>query len=716
MIPRIRIILSRINFSVCCILGLFLFVPGEGFANWLQVIGRMHPLLLHFPIALIFIYAFWKIISPNSNQIIVEDNPNADDILLIGSLSASISALMGLILSQDGSYTADGLFWHEWLGSVTAFGSYFWYTSRNYITNSGALHRIAPVIMLVSVTLSGHFGAGITHGTNFIMAPLTQNEPEEEVIFDSARVFTHLVRPILKEKCFACHNSRKAKGELVMETSESLRSGGESGMLWDTLNTDQSLILQRIFLPEDDEEHMPPIEKNQLSDYEIEVIEEWVIDGAHFEKLATSYPPEHPLYRLTAEKFLAAEEANKYAFNEADSELIESLNSSNRSVAKIAGNSPALAVSFFSGQEFSLDHVRDLQKIGEQIVQFNAAKTHLTDDALKLIGEFKNLEKLNLNFTDISGNGISSLSGLKKLNEIALSGIALNVSELQVLGDLDELNKVFIWSTGLSSSDIIELKSRFPLIEIETGFDATEVVIPLPTPLIRNKKKIFSENEDLVVDHYISDVELRYTLDSSEPDSVSSPLYNNDLTLSGNIVFKVKAFKEGWKSSETVSKTFLQSSFNPSEVSLLTEPDKKYSGNGSETLFDHEEGTFYHADGNWIGYLGRPFEALLTLQGTPMPGSITISCLNSIGSSIMPPRTIELWYGNDPEKLKLWKKESIEMPSAYSPQDFAFYSYDLPSTSYEYLKLIIQPVSKLPAWHSNIGKPGWVFIDELLLN
>jgi len=165
MIFKLRTILSNINFFVCCLLAFFLFATGGPFAAWFHVLGRMHPLLLHFPIALIIIYAFWKVIIPVSDQALQlpTEKINADDILLIGSLTASFSALMGLILSQEGSYVADGVFWHKWLGSLTAFGTYLWYSFRSYLNNIRLLNRIVPAAIAVLIIVSGHIGAGITH-------------------------------------------------------------------------------------------------------------------------------------------------------------------------------------------------------------------------------------------------------------------------------------------------------------------------------------------------------------------------------------------------------------------------------------------------------------------------------------------------------------------------------------------------------------------------
>ena len=51
---------------------------------------------------------------------------------------------------------------------------------------------------------------------------------------------------------------------------------------------------------------------------------------------------------------------------------------------------------------------------------------------------------------------------------------------------------------------------------------------------------------------------MHYTLDGSDPDSVSSPVYDGSLLLPKHGTFKVKAFKKGWISSETVETYFFK--------------------------------------------------------------------------------------------------------------------------------------------------------------
>lgn len=93
-------------------------------------------------------------------------------------------------------------------------------------------------------------------------------------------VFQHVILPILDAKCNKCHNEEKSKGDLRMDTFEMAMKGGENGANFVPGKPAESLSIQRIDLPLDDDEHMPPDGKDQLTPEEITILRWWVQQGA----------------------------------------------------------------------------------------------------------------------------------------------------------------------------------------------------------------------------------------------------------------------------------------------------------------------------------------------------------------------------------------------------------------------------------------------------
>jgi len=72
----------------------------------------------------------------------------------------------------------------------------------------------------------------------------------------------------------------KIRGGLRLTSSEGLRRGGDLGPSIDDAQLDKSLLLRMISY-EDDDHQMPP--KAKLSPGEIEVLRQWVLEGATYD-------------------------------------------------------------------------------------------------------------------------------------------------------------------------------------------------------------------------------------------------------------------------------------------------------------------------------------------------------------------------------------------------------------------------------------------------
>lgn len=111
------------------------------------------------------------------------------------------------------------------------------------------------------------------------------------------------IRPILSEKCFACHGFDKTKrqGDLRLDTREGALADADSGMpAIKPGNVSESELIRRI-LATDEGEMMPPAESGkQLSDDQKKVLMKWVEQGANYEAhWAFAAPKKSPLPPLS---------------------------------------------------------------------------------------------------------------------------------------------------------------------------------------------------------------------------------------------------------------------------------------------------------------------------------------------------------------------------------------------------------------------------------
>jgi hypothetical protein len=129
-------------------------------------------------------------------------------------------------------------------------------------------------------------GAGVAGAGAGVGAPLgapgTPPAPAAVAAADPEKpVYETLIHPIFASRCIGCHGEEKTKGKLKMHTFEALMKNGDSGEA--TIvpgKSAESLIIKRAALPLEEDEHMPPSNKDQLSEKEVAILKWWIDGGA----------------------------------------------------------------------------------------------------------------------------------------------------------------------------------------------------------------------------------------------------------------------------------------------------------------------------------------------------------------------------------------------------------------------------------------------------
>ncbi len=143
----------------------------ETWARLIRFIGKFHPVVIHFPIALLMsallaqiLAAVWQY--PRSLEA-------ARVFILIGAPTAVLSAALGWATAVNARYVGeltDILFRHRWLGTGTAVVALLTLiaSERYWRTPTPARRKVfmaALVGAALLAGLTGHFGATLIHGT-----------------------------------------------------------------------------------------------------------------------------------------------------------------------------------------------------------------------------------------------------------------------------------------------------------------------------------------------------------------------------------------------------------------------------------------------------------------------------------------------------------------------------------------------------------------------
>lgn len=274
---------------------------------WLwQLLARLHPLMVHFPIGLLCVALLLELVDWKRKS---EGMKEAIKILTwIGGASAVISVIFGLMLANQEESAGDNLNIHKWAGIATmvlALLAIFALRSNNKKAFRGLLFT-----SVLGVSFAGHFGAMLTHGDDYLSSVLPGGTKEvvpeanqAQFVLASAQgplspqqvqELNVEVRTILAHSCYSCHGEAKSKGELRLDSKEGIFKGGENGAIIVPNDVAKSELIRRITLPTGHKEAMPTKGK-RLTEKEVGILKLWVEKGAPWPE-----GKEKSIYRVAA--------------------------------------------------------------------------------------------------------------------------------------------------------------------------------------------------------------------------------------------------------------------------------------------------------------------------------------------------------------------------------------------------------------------------------
>lgn len=258
--------------------------------HWVwQLLGRLHPLAVHFPVGLIVVAWLMELLTwrRKSNDFA----PAIKIIMVMATISAVISVIFGLLLISTEDYGGDLLNVHQWTGIATALLAAI--TTYAYFKFSRRFQKIGLTLTVVVVTVAGHYGASLTHGEDYLTGVLPVS-PSEFAVNQPTFVLANQsgplnetqiqelnfqIRSIFAHSCTNCHGEAKKKGDLRLDSKEAIFKGGENGAILVAGDPGKSDLVRRIKLPRSHKEAMPTKGKG-LTPAEIATIEYWVKQGA----------------------------------------------------------------------------------------------------------------------------------------------------------------------------------------------------------------------------------------------------------------------------------------------------------------------------------------------------------------------------------------------------------------------------------------------------
>jgi len=261
-----------------------------------QLFGRLHPMMVHFPIALILVAAVMELFTLNNFRHSFRSGIRV--LVILGAISAIASAGMGWLLAENEEISGSMLDFHRIIGLSSAGLSVLLLVllHKSELNPGPSLVKTFRFFLFltgVGIGVAGHLGAALTHGEDYLTEVLPSNSEQEipeSLTVDLATFTSELspekeiqlvtnVRSILAHNCYKCHSGSKIEAELRLDEKEFVFAGGENGEVIIPGNADESELIRRISLSKNHKDVMPSKGK-LLSQKEIQLMRLWVEKGA----------------------------------------------------------------------------------------------------------------------------------------------------------------------------------------------------------------------------------------------------------------------------------------------------------------------------------------------------------------------------------------------------------------------------------------------------
>ncbi len=434
--------------------------------------GHLHPLIVHLPIGFILLAAIFNILSYFKRYESLK--PAVSIALLLGFISAVLACVFGYVLSTSGDYDQNVLRHHEFSGiTVALIAGILYFIATGHSKKSalipGKLFSIILVGVVMLMSYSGHQGASLTHGNDYLtMQTLMKKVRDKPVSVDNAMIFEDVVQPILENKCAQCHQDGKQKGNLSIESLQALYKGGKTGPAVVPGKLNESELYKRITLDPENKDFMPKDGKTPLTKSEVKIIKWWIekvgaISGQRMAELKNidTIRPQVAMYLGIGRPVSAAEDTHSFTpvINPdipavADTSLIGRLKKKGLMVRLMLKNPLMLDVTLPAKSGIKVVDFRDdMLPLAKNIIWLNLSSNNFSDSDLSFLKSFSNLEKLRIERNPLTDQVVNSLSSLKHLESVNLNETGITNASVINLKKIPAIKNIYTWRTAANQTN-----------------------------------------------------------------------------------------------------------------------------------------------------------------------------------------------------------------------------------------------------------------------
>jgi broad specificity phosphatase PhoE/uncharacterized membrane protein/mono/diheme cytochrome c family protein len=455
----------------------------------LRIAGRTHPILVHFPIAMVLVAAMIETV----RAIVRRPTPARTSInmLGIGVLAAAAAIGSGWLNGdyENHASNADTMELHRWVGiggGGVALLAFLFATVASRSRRALMAFRALLLVAAGAIGFTGHLGGNMVYGEGYMLAPLkmgkrpaaTEPRPtppspppvsdvpanplaSPDVGTDARPIavsiadvsFERDVLPIFVARCAECHGEAKVKGGLRLDSQDHVM-GAESWVLSVDEPSESDLVI-RVKMHEDDDGAMPPTGE-RLASVEIATIEAWIASLAMAGAAPEAMPEPESQPEATDGPEVDEEstaDAGLAAWTEVQVDAIQKLRARGARIEPVSVESGLLDVNLSlmspacDGGSLSM-----LGPVVGRIERLNLAGASVGSADLAVLAGGDAIRSIDLDRTRIDDGAAVTLAALPALETLIVTGTGLTDAGLRTLAASGSLKRVYAAKTGVTAA------------------------------------------------------------------------------------------------------------------------------------------------------------------------------------------------------------------------------------------------------------------------
>ena len=248
---------------------------------------------------------------------------------------------------------------------------------------------------------------------------------------------------------------------------------------------------------------------------------------------------------------------------------------------------------------------------------------------------------------------------------------------------------------------------------IPDGFDKQDLIMPVP--LMQAESKSFKDKLKVEIFSRNPKDEIYYGI-SDKDDYLAKKLpfvkYSGSIEISQTSTITAYVKSDG-KISNTISAQFFKKPNNYT-IQYNSKYDPQYNAGGDEGLIDGIYGTENWRKGEWQGYQGQDFEAVLDLKEIKSIQNFSSNYLQDSRSWILMPTKVEYYTSSDNVNFTFVGSVENDLNPNVTDNTIKNFEFELKnSIKARYIKVKATNFGKLPEWHQGFGGDAYIFVDEI---